>query len=127
MHSLAPAGTPSLTNTIASGYFYILRVRTDRIRPAYLAWYINQPSFQSQLAPHTQGTHMPFVSQSAFQDLAVPIPPLAVQDTVVALADLAEQEQSILSQLASKRAALIQSLTLAAAEDAPSPVGSNRH
>lgn len=116
-----------LTDTIASGYFYILRLHTDRIRPAYLAWYINQPPFQSQLTPHTQGTHMPFVSQSALQDLVVPIPPLAVQDNVVALADLAEQEQSILAQLASKRAALIQSLTLAAAEDAPSPVGSNRH
>jgi restriction endonuclease S subunit len=117
----------SLTETIASGYFYILRLHTDRIRPAYLAWYINQPPFQGQLAPQTQGTHMPFVSQSAFQDLAVPIPPLYVQETVVALADLAEQEQSILSQLATKRAALIQTLTLAAAEDTPSPAGSNRH
>ncbi len=116
-----------LTDTIASGYFYILRLLTDHIRPAYLAWYINQPPFQSQLAPHTQGTHMPFVSQSAFQDLAVPIPPLAVQDTVVALADLAEQEQSILARLASKRAALVQSLTLAAAEDAPAPAAARRH
>ncbi len=107
-----------LTDTIASGYFYILRLRTDRIRPAYLAWYINQPPFQGQLAPHVQGTHMPFVSQSAFQDLIVPVPPLAVQDTVVALASLAEQEQSILAQLASKRAALIQSMILAAADDA---------
>jgi restriction endonuclease S subunit len=114
-------------DTIASGYFYILRLHTDRIRPAYLAWYINQPPFQNQLAPHTQGTHMPFVSQFAFQDLVVPIPPLGLQDRIAAIADLAQHEQSILAQLASKRAALIQSLTLAAAEDAPSPVGSNRH
>lgn len=116
-----------LTDTIASGYFYILHLRTDRIRPAYLAWYINQPPFQSQLAPHTQGTHMPFVSQSAFQDLTVPIPPLPVQDTVVALADLAEREQSILAQLASKRAALIQSLTLAAADDTPASAAARGH
>lgn len=116
-----------LTDTIASGYFYILRLHSDRIRPAYLAWYINQPPFQSQLAPHTQGTHMPFVSQSAFQDLTVPLPPLSVQDTVVALAHLAEREQSILAQLASKRAALVQSLTLAAAEDAPTPANARRH
>jgi len=109
-----------LQDTIASGYFYILRLRTNRIRPAYLAWYINQPPFQAQLAPHIQGTHMPFVSQSAFQDLIVPIPPLAVQDTLVALADLAEQEQSILAQLASKRATLIQSMSLAAADNAHS-------
>lgn len=108
-----------LTDTIASGYFYILRLRSDRLGPNYLAWYINQPPFQSQLAPHTQGTHMPFVSQSAFQDLVVPIPPLAVQEKVVALADLAEQEQSIFAQLAAKRAALIQSMMLAVTEGEP--------
>ncbi len=116
-----------LTATIASSYFYILRLHTDRIRPAYLAWYINQPSFQTQLAPHTQGTHMPFVSQTAFADLLVSVPPLTVQDRIVALAELAEREQNILAELASKRAALIQSLTLAAADDASSSSGSRGH
>lgn len=109
-----------LSDTIASGYFYILRLRTDRIRPAYLAWCINQPPFQSQLAQLSQGSHMPFVSKTEFQELPVPIPPLALQDTIVALSILSEQEQAILSELASKRAALIQTLTLAAAADDPS-------
>jgi restriction endonuclease S subunit len=110
-----------LTDTIASGYFYILRLRTGRISPAYLAWWINQPTFQSQLAQLSQGSHMPFVSKTEFQELAVPIPPLELQDTIVALSDLSEQEHSILSALADKRAAMIQALTLAAAaEDASS-------
>jgi len=107
-----------MPNTIASGYFYILRLVTDQLRPAFLAWYINQNPFQSQLAQLSQGSHMPFVSKTEFQDLPVPIPALELQDIIVALSDLSEQEQSILTELADKRAALIQALTMAAAADA---------
>lgn len=108
----------NLPNTIASGYFYILRLVTDQLRPAFLAWYINQSPFQAQLAQLSQGSHMPFVSKTEFQDLPVPIPALELQDTIVALSDLSEQEHSILTKLAEKRAALIQALTLAAAVEA---------
>jgi restriction endonuclease S subunit len=107
-----------MPDTIASGYFYILRLVTDHLRPAFLAWYINQAPFQAQLAQLSQGSHMPFVSKNEFQDLPVPIPALELQDTIVALFELAEQEHSILTELAEKRSALIQSLTLAAAAHA---------
>ena len=107
-----------MPDTIASGYFYILRLVTDHLRPAFLAWYINQAPFQAQLAQLSQGSHMPFVSKTEFQDLPVATPPLELQDTIVALSDLSEQEHTILTELAEKRAALIQALTMAAAAEA---------
>ncbi len=116
-----------LHDTIASGYFYILRLGTDGILPGFLAWYINQSPFQAQLAQLSQGSHMPFVSKTEFQDLSVPIPPLGLQEKIVALSRLSEQEQFILTELATKRAALIQALTLAAAADATqAPMTGNR-
>lgn len=105
-----------LRDTIASGYFYILRTDPAQIRPAYLAWYLNQPPMQDQFKQLAKGTHMPFVSQAEFRELEVLIPPLAVQDQIVALAALADQEQSLLADIAAKRAQLLQTLSLSAAE-----------
>lgn len=114
----AVAVEDDLHDAIAAGYFYILRLKTGQLHPRFLAWYINQPPFQAKLAELSQGTHMPFVSKAQFQELSVPIPPQEIQHAIVALSELAEQEQSILTQLAEKRAVLIQSHTLAAAAGA---------
>lgn len=104
-----------LDDTIASGYFYILRIDPAQILPAYLAWYLNQQPMQDQYKQLAKGTHMPFVSMAEFRELEVPIPPLAIQDRIVVLAALADQEQSLLTQLAEKRAHLVQSISLTAA------------
>lgn len=106
-----------LQDTIASGYFYILRIDHSRVRPAYLAWYLNQPPMQDQFQQLAKGTHMPFVSMAEFRELEVPVPSVAIQHQIVALADLAEQEQRLLSELAERRAQLVQTICLAAAQD----------
>lgn len=111
-----------LRDTIASGYFYILRIGPARIRPAYLAWYFNQQTMQDQFKQLAKGTHMPFVSQAEFRELEIPIPPRAVQDQIVALAALADREQAILTELAAKRAQIVQTLSLSAAERVHSAV-----
>lgn len=59
----AAAITEPLRHTVATGYFFILRLKTDTIRACYLAWYINQPPFQSVLRTTMKGTHQPLVSR----------------------------------------------------------------
>lgn len=108
-----------LGDTIATGYFYIVRLRTAQIRPDFLAWYLNQPPMQDQFKQLAKGTHMPFVSIAEFRELDIPIPPLPVQEHIVALAALADEEQAILAQIAEKRAHLIQSTCLTAAGATP--------
>jgi len=104
-----------LGDTIASGYFYIVRLLNSQVRPAYFAWYLNQPPMQDQFKQLAKGTHMPFVAMAEFRQLDIPVPPLHVQEHIVALAALADEEQSILAKIAEKRAQLIQSTCLAAA------------
>jgi hypothetical protein len=101
--------------TIATGYFLILRLQTDSIRPAYLAWYMNQPRFQADLQPFVRGSHMPLVTKSDIQSISILTPPLAIQDTILALDELHRREQELLTTLAIKRAELIQSITFQAA------------
>ncbi|MBX7134388.1 MAG: restriction endonuclease subunit S [Fimbriimonadaceae bacterium] len=108
-----------LVNTIASGQFYILSGIHPSVRPAYLSWILNQRPMQDLFKQLAKGTHMPFVSMAEFRELDIPIPPLSVQEHIVALAALADEEQAILAQIAEKRAHLIQSTCLTAAGATP--------
>src|ERR1044071_5991056 len=46
-HRLYACVVPKVpANTIATGYFFILRPRTATVLPDYLAWSLNQPDFQ---------------------------------------------------------------------------------
>jgi hypothetical protein len=108
-----------LGDTIASGYFYIVRLHNSLIRPEFLAWYLNQPPMQDQFKQLAKGTHMPFVSMAEFRELDIPIPPLHVQEHIVEIAALADREQVILAQIAEMRANLIQHTCLIAAGASP--------
>ena len=102
-------------STVAVGYFFVLRVRQEGIRPDYLAWYINQPPAQGYLADFFRGTGIPFIRMEDFAALEVPIPPADVQERIVAVHRLALRERDLLKQIESKRTELIRGLCLAAA------------
>jgi hypothetical protein len=110
----AAAITEPLRDTVATGYFFILRLKTDSIRAGYLAWYINQPPFQSVLRTFMKGTHQPLVSRKDIEDLQVEIPPLATQETVVALDDLRVREHQLMLTLQEKRTQLLQTISMKA-------------
>ncbi len=101
-------------NTIVPNYFYILRPRPV-VLPAYLAWFVNSPKAQAQLRLVHTGTHMPMVSKSDFMQLEIDVPPLNVQENIVALDDLARREQALSDELLSKKRELVEQLCARAA------------
>ena len=113
-----PAGAEG---TIAAGYFFVLRLTRDDIRPDYLAWYINQPAAQQYLAEYFRGTGIPFIRQDDFARLEVRIPPLVVQERIVRLHELALREGQLLARLRQKRARLIHGICMKAAQAASGP------
>ena len=110
----ATAITKPLQATVATGYFFILRPKTDRVRPGYLAWYINQPPFQTVLRTFMKGTQQPLVSRKDIENLEVQIPPLSVQEAIVALDDLRVVEQRLSAVLQEKRSQLVQTISMQA-------------
>jgi restriction endonuclease S subunit len=104
-----------LERTIASGYFFILRAATNRVRPDYLAWCINQSEFQEAMRPWVRGTNTALVSKTDFRDLQIRVPPLAVQEKIVKLNELLERETRLLAELQEKRARLIHAVNQRAA------------
>ncbi len=107
--------TEPLRDTVATGYFFILRLKTDKIRPRYLAWYINQRPFQAVLRTFMKGTHQPLVSRKDIEDLQVEIPPLETQDAIAALDDLRVKEQHLMAAIREKRSQLLLAISMTAA------------
>ena len=96
-----------LSNTIASGHFYILRLKTGAINSRFLAWYINQAPAQNHLSRFFQGTSTRMVPRQALEEMPIDTPPLKVQETIVKLHQLSLREHALLDELKRKRSLLI--------------------
>ncbi|MBP6228628.1 MAG: restriction endonuclease subunit S [Pseudomonadales bacterium] len=81
----------------------MLLIRPHGVLPEYLCWYINAPATQAQLGALAEGTSVRMISAEALKVLDVPLPALAAQRSIVQAAALAEQEQSLLAQIAALR------------------------
>jgi restriction endonuclease S subunit len=110
----ATAIVEALRNTVATGYFFILRP-TAHVRSRYLAWYLNQPPFQSVLRTFMKGTHQPLVSRKDIENMEVEIPPLGVQEAIAALEDLRIIERQLSLSLQEKRTQLVRAISMQAA------------
>lgn len=81
----------------------MLLIRPRKVLPNYLCWFINAPSTQAQLSAHAEGTSVRMISAEALKALQIPLPPVEMQQRIVQAALLAEQEQSLLTRIASLR------------------------
>lgn len=88
---------------IAAGHLLVLRPDRQRVLPEYLAWYINQPPFQRQLARAAAGTNIKAVTKTRLGALTVQVPDLDTQDHVVRLSALAVREAELLDRLKDSR------------------------
>ncbi len=95
----------------------LLRVRVEKktILPAYLCWFINQPVAQTFLHSQATGTAMRTIGKAALDELVVLIPPLEVQEHIIALAQLSDQEQHLMKVLSSKKQRLMSECLIALA------------
>lgn len=98
--------------TIASSSFYVVRTDPSRIRPQYLAWYLNHKSTQATLKTMTTGSNIPFVSRAEFEKLPVPVPTIALQDKIVVMTRLEEREHRLLQELARHRTRLVDAVCM---------------
>ncbi len=99
--------------------FYILRPDQQRVLPEYLAWFINQPPAQAYLTRQSRGTLVKLMPKGLFEELEVPVPPLAVQRQVMEIENLRAREEGLLKRLIAARQRLVQQACLDAAETQP--------
>lgn len=86
---------------IAPATLYIIRP-TDSVDPRYLVWAMQQEQFQNQLSEIRAGSGTPMISRAGLVELTVPIPPLAIQQKLAALAALMCRERQICKELSNE-------------------------
>lgn len=114
-------GLPEDNDTIAAGYFFIVRPDTDCIRSDYLAWTINGLKSQAYLQNVARGSGMPFVAKGSFASMAIDLPDLETQHEIVKLYELSAHESRLLERLQQKRSELIQGICTNAARETSRP------
>ena len=97
-------------NTVATGYFLILRPKGKVVLPEYLAWSMNQVGFQQSLRPYLRGSHMPMVSKADVEGLRIPLPAIVVQRQILRLNDLLDKERQLSAEIQDRRKLLIQAV-----------------
>lgn len=102
MNHTAVLVSESLENTIVAAPLMPLRVKTPRILPSYLLWFINHPDTQKHLASHAKGTSVQMISKDVLMELEIPLPPIDKQEVIIRIAALAAEEQRLLRSIADK-------------------------
>ncbi|HED14318.1 MAG TPA: hypothetical protein ENI62_11815 [Gammaproteobacteria bacterium] len=103
-----------LSDTLAAGSFYILRMQSKELLPLYLAWWLNQAKAQAWLRTQARGTGISFISKHTLSRLQITIPPLTIQKKVVKIVTLARREQFLLDRLAQTRLRLVEAVCIKA-------------
>ena len=89
-----------LPEVVAVGYFLTIRPNSAIIHPEYLAWYLNSEPTRAHLRnAAAQGTHMPVVNRASFEQLSIPLPPMAKQIAIAKLEALRRRELGLLRRL----------------------------
>lgn len=103
------------TDIIAAASFFIVRVATDKVVPAYLAWYLNQAPAEHYFRQYSgRGVHMPVATRQTLENMDVPLPSGGVKRKIADLDALLRQEEDLLAQLMEKRRELITNTCLQA-------------
>jgi restriction endonuclease S subunit len=74
----------SVAPGICSNEFIILRAKVDRIRPRYLRYILASPYVTQFASKLRTGASLPRLNSADLLDLPVPVPPLDIQDEIVA-------------------------------------------
>lgn len=84
---------------IAPLTFFIIRPKPNVI-PEYMVWCLDQDIVKTQLNEIRSGVGTPMIPSSAFKDITIPLPSLAVQKNIASLSKLQRRERKLLQQLA---------------------------
>lgn len=89
-----------------------IRVENNSIMPAYLCWFINQPSSQAVLQSKATGTAVRMIGKPAVEELEVIIPSLNLQQKIIEIYQLSTDEQKLIKALAKKKEVLIDAILM---------------
>ena len=96
---------------------FIIRIRDRRqCDPRYLAWYINQRPCQTYLQREATGTNILNIRREVVENIAIPVPSLARQESIIDFDRSARLEQKLLRDLIVNREQQMEALAVGLAQ-----------
>jgi restriction endonuclease S subunit len=99
---------------VASSTFLVMQVQTDKVLPAFLAWYLNHPKTQTLLSGFAKGTAIKSVNISILQNIEIIIPDYGKQITILELFNLQKREKFLQGKISKLRQDYYNELTFKA-------------
>lgn len=88
---------------VADSSLTVISLKSDKVNPAYLVWYLNHPIVQHQINRLAVGTVLLMVRTSALKKLKIKLPTLAKQELIGKIDRLSKREQQLRLEIAQKR------------------------
>lgn len=101
----------------------IVRLKGDNLLPAYLALFLNLPTTQSALAMMRSTATIPRLGLGALGELEIPVPPIHVQQLMVALDSERRRQFELTKKLGEAQDRLTDEILRRMAEGVPMPDG----
>jgi restriction endonuclease S subunit len=90
--------------TVALSPLVIIRSRDSSILdPGYLHWVLNSEALRDDIEREARGTIIRMVGAKSLQDLQIPLPPIARQRNIAAVARMARHERELEARLQARR------------------------
>ena len=81
---------------VASTVFLVIKIRAKKeVLPAFISWYLNLPSTQSELMNEAKGTSVHSINKSVLENLEIPFPTKAKQEKLLQIIELRNYERQI--------------------------------
>lgn len=100
----------SEATVIASNQLLIIRVKQDKLLPAYLCWYLNRETTQRKLKETHMGSNMPSINKAGLGSIEIPLLSMDQQMKIVRMAKLQQQEQATYQALINNRTSMLEGL-----------------
>lgn len=82
--------------SVASSTFFVIRLKSKKITPEYLQWYLNTSKMQGMLSSLSKGTHILSLSKKSLSTIEIEIPSIEMQQNIISVQSLWRRE-SVLS------------------------------
>ena len=110
--------THTAENILAGAQFFVLTRKSTEVIPEYLAWTLRTTEAARYFASRRKGTLVQTLQRFHLEEFPVPLPPLAVQATILKIDDLAREARQMEARLADLRVTSLEQSLLNAAHQA---------
>ncbi|MDR2847788.1 MAG: restriction endonuclease subunit S [Bacteroidales bacterium] len=93
---------------VVSSSFLVLKIiRTEDVMPEYLCWFLNRNDVLLYFRNKMAGSVMPSITKAMLEAYEVEMPPVAVQEKIVAVAALQQREHALYEKITELRKMII--------------------